>query len=134
MTGEANLFGYNIRDIYPNYDAAINLLNDAATQQLLIYRSTSANNYAGNTFLEGDYKNMVTFFSNVPQPTYRFIATSLGNECAHPVFAPHNLLVYADVQAFLNLVLVTYKLHINSRAYALPSLGGTDEKAHFFFK
>ena len=131
MTGEANLFGYNVRDIYPNYDAAINLLSDPATPQLLLYTSTGSNSYSANTFLEGDYKNMVTFFSNGPQPTYRFIATSLGNECAHPVFSPHSLLVYSDIQGFLNLLLITYKLHINARAYSLPSLGGTDEIAHF---
>ena len=86
MAGGARLFGYGIRDVFPEYDEAINLLGRPATQQLLLYRSTGPTTSVNNTFLDGEYRTMITFGSTGPQPTYSFIATSLGSECAHPLF------------------------------------------------
>ena len=99
MMGGFQLFGYGVRDIYPQYDQSLNLLNAPATQQMLIYRSTGANNYVENTFLNGDYKNMVTFSGSL-QPTYRFIATANGNECANPIFNLLGLIPRSSASTF----------------------------------
>lgn len=132
MMGGFKLFGYTVTDIYPQYNEAVNLLNAPATQQLLVYRATTANNFVTNTFLDGDYRNMVTFAPNGPQPTYRFIATSLGNECGHPLFAPGKTFlnlgagVGAGITAgffLFRLPIITYKLAAEAEAYALPSSG-----------
>jgi hypothetical protein len=50
MTGGIELFGYTVRDIFPQYNQTINLLNEEASRQMLIYRSTSINTMAANTF------------------------------------------------------------------------------------
>lgn len=78
MAGNVELFGLDVRDVYPQYDEAINLLGEAATQQMLLYRANSSNSFVNNSFLDGEYRNMITFGATGPQPTYRFIATSLG--------------------------------------------------------
>lgn len=130
MAGHVHLFGYDVHDIYPQYDEAISLLNEPATQQLLLYRATGPATFANNTFLDGDYRSMVTFDASDPQPAYRFIATSLGSQCGHPIFSPHQRLFYSNSNAFLFLFpLLSYKLVADIGVYALPNTGSTDEIA-----
>src|SRR5690606_11777753 len=87
MIGQAELFDTEIRDIFPQYDQAVNLLTEQATEQMLLYLSISSTTMTSNTFLGGVYRNMVTFSSFDNQPSYRFIATSNGSECAQPQFS-----------------------------------------------
>lgn len=132
MAGNASLFGYTIQSIFPAYNEAINLLSRPATQQMLIYRSTGTNSFVTNSFLDGDYRSMITFTPANPQPSYSFIATSLGNECGHALFQPSAQLINADADAFLFLVpIVSYRLHTIIQGNALPSTGSTNQIARF---
>ena len=126
MTGGIELFGYTVRDIFPQYNQTINLLNEEASRQMLIYRSTSINTMAANTFLNGDYRNMITFASTDPQPSYEFLATSNGSECGNQLFAPYNSFINALAIARLSVILVTYKFQSTITAKALPALGSTN--------
>lgn len=134
MMGGFQLFGTNVYNIYPEYDEAISLLNAPATQQLLLYRSTSPNTFVTNTFLNTTYRNMITFQPSDPQPVYRFVATANGNECAHPLFNPGKTFVNlgagisAGIEArflFFRVPIVTYRLSAAVEAYALPNTGST---------
>jgi Secretion system C-terminal sorting domain len=141
MLGGVQLFGYNVFDIYPDYNDAIGLLDAPATQQLLLYRATTANAYANNTFLDATYRPMITFGTTGPQPTYRFIATALGNECASPLFAPGKTFinlgagVTAGIYArflFFKVPILSYKLAAAVEAYALPPAGSTNKIARVY--
>lgn len=135
MAGSARLFGYGIRDIFPQYDEAINLLNRPASQQLLLYRSTGPTTFANNTFLDGEYRNMITFGSTGPQPTYSFIATSQGSECAHPLFPAYQQLVNVDADAYAFLFpLLSYRFRTQVKAYALPNTGSSSLIASLLLK
>lgn len=132
MAGNFKLFNYDVYDIYADYDEALSLLNAPATKELLYYRATTVNTYAANTFLDATYRPMITFSSNDPQPTYRFIATSLGSECAHPLFYPGKTFfnfgagVGAGIDArllFFRIPILSYNLSAQGSAYALPNQG-----------
>ena len=141
MLGGVQLFGYNVFDVYPDYNDAIGLLNAPATQQLLLYRATTTNAFANNTFLDAIYRPMITFGSSGPQPTYRFIATANGNECANPLFAPGKTFINlgAGVSAgifarflFFKVPILDYKLAAAVEAYALPASGSTNKIAKVY--
>ena len=141
MLGGVQLFGYNVYDIYPDYNDAIGLLDAPATQQLLLYRATTTNAYSTNTFLDATYRPMITFGSTGPQPTYRFVATALGNECANPLFAPGKTFINlgAGVSAgiyarflFFKVPILSYKLAVAVEAYALPAAGSTNKIARVY--
>ena len=141
MLGGVQLFGYNVYDIYPEYNDAISLLDAPATTQLLLYRATTTNAFANNTFLDATYRPMITFGSTDPQPTYRFVSTALGNECANPLFAPGKTFINlaAGVSAgiytrflFFKVPILDYKLAAAVEAYALPTAGSTNKIARVY--
>ncbi|MBK8712879.1 MAG: T9SS type A sorting domain-containing protein [Niastella sp.] len=141
MLGNVQLFGYNVFDIYPDYNDAIGLLNAPATQQLLLYSATTTNAFTANTFLDATYRPMVTFPAGGPQPTYRFIATANGNECANPLFSPGKTFINlgAGVSAgiyarflFFKVPILSYKLAVAVEAYALPAAGATNKIARVY--
>jgi len=141
MLGGVQLFGYNVYDIYPDYNDALGLLDAPATQQLLLYRATGTNTFANNTFLDATYRPMITFGSTGPQPTYRFISTALGNECANPLFNPGKTFINlgAGVSAgiyarflFFKVPILDYKLGVAVEAYALPAAGSTNKIARVY--
>jgi len=132
MVGGAQLFGSGILDVFPNYNEAIGLLNAPATQQLLTYRSLTHNSFANNSFLGTTYRNMITFNAGDPQPAYRFISTSLGNECARPVYNPYTQLLNIGLDGFIfYFPLVSYRLRTIAEVYALPATGSTSKIARF---
>jgi hypothetical protein len=128
MAANMNLFGNDIRDIYPDYDEFVNLLTAPATQQMLIYRATSETQATNNTFLDGAYRDMITYGSSDPTPGYRFIATSLGNECANPIFSPYTQLINADAHTYLYLFpIVSMNVRVRAESFALPNTGSTSK-------
>ncbi len=132
MVGGAELFGTNVRDIFPEYDNVVSLLDEPATQQMLIYRSLTTTTMAANTFLDADYRSMITFGSSGPQPSYRFIAASNGSECAHALFSPGANLLNINSDGFLFFFpIVSYRLQTIATFNALPNTGSTGEIAHF---
>lgn len=71
----------NLFDLLPELEQARALLQAPASQQMLIMRATNGTGgFAANTFLDTDYRNMITFTGSV-QPSYQTIATSLGSQC-----------------------------------------------------
>lgn len=135
MAGGVHLFSYNIRDIFPAYDEAINLLTRPATQQLLLYRATGATTSVNNTFLDGVYRNKITFSPTDPQPSYSFVATSLGSQCGNSLFPAYQQLVNSDADAFAFFFpLLSYHFHTTVKAYALPNTGSTSLIASLLLK
>ena len=145
MLGGVQLFGYNVYDIYPDYNDAIGLLdthtNPLATEELLLYRATTANTFVNNTFLDATYRPMITFGATGPQPTYRFVATANGNECANPLFSPGKTFINlgAGVSAgiyarflYFKVPILSYKLAVAVEAYALPAAGSTNKIARVY--
>lgn len=141
MFGGVQLFGYSVTDIYPGYNDALGLLDAPATQQLLLYRATTTNSFANNTFLDATYRPMITFGTTGPQPTYRFVATANGNECANPLFSPGKTFINlgAGVSAgiyarflFFKAPILSYKLGVAVEAYALPAAGSTNKIARVY--
>ena len=88
MMDNIQLFSYHLHNIYPEYNEATNIMKTPAMKQMLIYCASDAKHYNKNTFLDSIYRLMITFKTKDPQPTYRFIATSLGNEAGNPLFPP----------------------------------------------
>jgi len=76
------------------------LLDQPATKQLLLYQTTTdaagSVFFAGNTFIEGDYRNMVNY-----QAPYRIVAVSQGSQCGTGLFAPYTELIRGS--GYLNL-------------------------------
>ena len=124
MAGQTQIFGTGIRDIFPDYDQTLALLETDAAQQMLIYRSTGTNTYANNTFLDGAYRTMITFSPSDPQPTYQFLATSNGSQCGNEIFGPHHQIVSASVGTFVFLFpVISNRIQVAMSAYALPETG-----------
>ena len=87
--------GFNLGQV-PIVQQANALVQEQASQQMLIWRATGANAFTANTFLDGVYRNMISFNANDPVPAYRFIALSNGSECGITTAAPYSNLVDAQ--------------------------------------
>jgi len=123
MMSNFNVFGYSVTDIYPQYHEALGILNAPATKELLLYTATGTNTYQANTFLNTTYRNMITFSSTGPQPTYKFIATSLGSQCGQTYGAPGATFFNGTAFAFAGMPGLGYGIHVTAEAYALPNQG-----------
>lgn len=95
MLASYTVGGINLGQV-PIIQQANALVQETASQQMLIWRATGANTFTANTFLDGVYRNMITFNPRGPQPTYRFIAVSNGSECGVSTLSPYSNL--ADAQ------------------------------------
>lgn len=124
--------GLNTLNVFPSVKQANAVLNAPATRQLLILRDAGAaaivGFYVNNTFLAGEYRNMITFPAPGPQPAYRMIATSLGSECGLGSLAPGSRLLTGNGRHFISPVpwisRVAYK--VDAFANALPNYGVSD--------
>ncbi|MBY0477020.1 MAG: T9SS type A sorting domain-containing protein [Chitinophagaceae bacterium] len=139
MAGEVTLFGENIRGFVAEYDEAVNLLSSPAAQQMLIQRATSSTSSVSNSFLDADYRNMISFQSNQPQPTYRFIATSNGSECGQQLFAPYTQLASANTNIFLPIpvplvVFITGRFKTEMEVRSLPNQGSSQRISKLYLK
>jgi hypothetical protein len=81
MLGGFNYFNTTAATIFPERAQTLAYLQAPVNQQTLIYRSTSDDANTTNTFINSIYQPMVNY--NAP---YRFVPTSLGNECAAQLF------------------------------------------------
>lgn len=128
------LFGQDVRKFLPEYDDLVSLLDKPASQQMLIYRSLDKSNCVQNTFINDVYQPMVTFSANVPQPEYKFIATSLGSECGQAIFEPYKKLISANGSAGIIIpILFGFHSRLIARVEvnALPVQGNTSKIAYF---
>lgn len=81
MLGNFNYFGITSAEIFPDRAETIAYLQAPVNQQTLIYRATGDQANTTNTFINTVYQPMVNYTA-----PYRFVPTSLGNECAAPLF------------------------------------------------
>lgn len=125
--------GLIVRAIFPQLDDAVTLLDEPATQQLLVLRATggTTGNYAANSFINNDYQPTVTFAANGPQPGYRFVAASLGSECGTPTLAPHAELIKIDGGFFLGSGNFKAGFVVATTVNALPSYAAPDQVSVF---
>lgn len=82
---KSTAYSYNLGDVFPEHGQTLTYFKSKVCKDVLIYQtSDNDNSVAANSFINNVYQPMVTFAANA-QP-YQFIATSLGNECARPLF------------------------------------------------
>lgn len=79
------VYGYNWGDIFPEHQETVKYFNANVNKDVLIYKAaTEPGSSIENTFINNIYQPMISFQANT-QP-FKFIATSLGNECARELF------------------------------------------------
>lgn len=113
------------------------LLDEPATEQLLIYKATGPTTYTANTFLNTTYRNMITFTASDPQPAYRFIAIASGSECGVPLFAAGEDIVNVNGATFAGLPFFPYaagEIRLSARIKSLPASGQSTNIAHLEIK
>lgn len=115
---------FNVNNI-PAIAQANQVLNEPATQQLLILRATGRNTFVTNTFLDGVYRNMITFSPADPQPAYRIIATSNGSECGINTLTPGSNMVDASARFLVHRPWIARRSRISAdiNIKALPDGG-----------
>jgi hypothetical protein len=114
------------KDIWEQVHQADKLLDEPATKHLLVVRAKDDHgNYEYNSFLDNEYRNMITFSSSGPQPTYRFIATSLGSECGTGSLAPQTEILRVNASYMFDLMqyVARHKVRCEIIVNALPAQG-----------
>lgn len=117
--------GLNIYNLVPEVKQAIRVLDAPATAQLLIVRAGYFGITYNNTFLDGEYRNMITFSSTGPQPTYQINATSLGSECGVASLAAGSELLRISGNFFISPLFFISRTSWNTEVIvnALPNFG-----------
>lgn len=118
-------------DVFPELQQGDLLLDEPATQQLLLVRATvqrylpfawaSTYGVSYNSFLDGDYRAMIT--PPAAGFPYRFIATSLGSQCGKGTLAPYDELVRITGEAYLTILVASAGIHTEIIVNALPNPG-----------
>jgi hypothetical protein len=139
QTVKAFLGAYNKRldEVVPQLlkvNAAIN--SGAARDQLLARVIDDNGTVAYNSFLDGPYRNMISFEGTGITPPYRFVATSNGSQCGVPLASPYSQL--ASINAEGLAVLFGLRLWTggvtNIDMKSLPNIGQTDRILDFNLK
>lgn len=112
---------FNSIGVLPRVRQANDMLDSPAAQQMLIVRAVNEYLFVNNTFMDADYRPMVTFTTG-PQPTYEFVATSLGSTCGEYFFSPGSDLINITGDGWIGLdYIVTtglkYEVVVNSLPY-----------------
>lgn len=96
-------FGFfKLTDVNQTLKQATTLLDQPATQQLLLYRATGpTNGFAANSFIETTYQQKVTFASG-QAPPYQVIAASNGSQCGTALFNPYTEIIRGDGKIFIS--------------------------------
>lgn len=89
MLGNFNYFGVTAAVVFPEYAETVAFLDAPINVETLLYRATTDKLNSPNTFMNATYRTMVDFAPGT-QP-YQFVPTSLGNECAAPLFTAGRL-------------------------------------------
>ncbi len=98
MLASYNYFGITARQIFPEYDDAMKYYDAPINQDILLYRSTSDKSFTNNTFINAVYQPMVNYTS-----PYKFVATSLGNECANQLMPAGSKFIDMGAEVYLKL-------------------------------
>ena len=104
ILGDVNITFWKLRRIVPELDALINANDsDGARNQLLVRATDNNGGVAFNTFLDNEYRNMITFLPTDPQPAYRFVAVSQGAECGQGPLPAGAVVAGGSAEAYLRL-------------------------------
>ncbi|MGI4760776.1 MAG: hypothetical protein ACRYF0_08725 [Janthinobacterium lividum] len=126
-----NFGSFTIFDINKYLQQATAMLDSPASQQLLLYRATNATNgFAANTFIEGAYRQKITFPTG-QTPPYQIIAASQGSQCGTPLFAPYTELLRLDGKIFISPLpwIIRTSYYAQTIANALPAGGQSNRVA-----
>ncbi|MCW3074369.1 MAG: hypothetical protein JWP69_1438 [Flaviaesturariibacter sp.] len=141
--GECQVLGQKIKDQFEDLKKFY-ILNEApATRELLKARVTDGDGTVSiNSFLNGDnspYQQMVRFSPSDNQPSYRFIATAQGSQCAVPVL-PSDGVMLANYDGLfthfrLNAIpwVVSSKWHLRTQINAIPASGMVQQIEYFHY-
>jgi hypothetical protein len=116
----------NLLEVFPQITQANRLLDEPASQQMSIVRAVNeSGGISYNSFLDGEYRNMITFPGTGPQPSYRVIATSLGSQCGQQNLSPHTELLRTTGKFFISPVPWIIRRSYNAEIVvnALPDYG-----------
>ncbi len=106
-----NLLGRKMTQWIPQLKQVVELQKKEATiQQLIVRYNPQTFTVEDNTFLVpgGPYRQMVTFNGGDNQPTYEFVATSQGSQCAEPVMAPYSTLAKTSGEVGYSIIMGSY--------------------------
>ena len=117
--------GLNLFDLLPEIRQAIMVQDAPATSQLLILRAGYFGTISSNTFLDGEYRTMITFSATGPQPAYKIEATSLGSECGVSSLSPGTELLRISGNFFISPTFFISRTSWNTEVIvnALPNFG-----------
>lgn len=132
------LFNLKVRDFKDELGAAVEVLNQPATQQLSILNAFNGRGGSGiqaNTFLNGSGSPYRQMIDNVPGAAYTIVATSDGSQCGQPQNTPVGVLLSStSLNHFLPPVglpyLNNFTLYVDMAAYGLPAYGQQAEVSH----
>ena len=114
--------GMKISDMVPELSETQAIADAPATKQLLLVRSVRSGGIyqtQTNTFLDNDYRNMITFPTGGPQPTYRLATTSLGSQCGQQVLSPGTKLIDIHGKFRLSVLIFRANYYLDLNAWAL---------------
>lgn len=114
--------GQRITDIIPELVEAKAVSEAPATGQMLLLRSVLSGgtyNVVKNTFLDNEYRTMITFPSGGTQPTYKVYATSLGSQCGNAVLSAGTKLVDIKGRFRLSFIILRADYYLDLEAWAL---------------
>lgn len=109
-----------MRDLVPALDQADQLLDEDASEQMLVVQDGKS-----NTFLDGTYRSMISFASGYT-PTFQLRAIANGSECGvGQILQPGGELLYAEGNFYVNRLAYLVASHlIAAGATAInPGLG-----------
>jgi hypothetical protein len=107
---------YSLGQLFPEHAQSVAYFDAPVNRDILMYRAiVDQTGDVENSFIANIYQPMVTF--TTPAQPFRFVATSLGNECARPVFQSGRIFMdFGESQSFgLKLKLTLSFLKIISK-------------------
>jgi len=125
----------NLGSVVNKIGAGVRANNSPGSANQLLVRSLDANGtLAYNTFLDNEYRSMVTFPTYGPQPAYRFVAVSEGAECGQGPLPAGAQMVGGSGSVYLGLsdysLPVSTGYYLTANVKALPA-SGTQQICYF---
>ncbi|MGI4759090.1 MAG: T9SS type A sorting domain-containing protein [Janthinobacterium lividum] len=127
---------FRTTDLSPFLKQGITLLDEPATQQMLVHRATDATGgFSANTFLAGTYRSMISGDTDPGRP-YQIVAASQGSQCSQYVLSPYTELVRANGEVGVSPLpwIVRGALSAEAIVNALPANGQSNRVSHLAFK
>ena len=82
---KSTAYSYNLGQVFPEHGQTVAYFNSKVCKDVLIYKAaTEPGDVVENSFINDVYQPMISFAPGT-QP-FKFVPTSLGNECARPLF------------------------------------------------